>query len=347
MSFFVEFMGPDGLPVEITPDVYNESTHRGHLRCPEDGCVAPMGFRKGGPVKGCKNDRPDHFYTLQSKDKGHAAGCPTIDPKVKRDVVKIEDAFDANGFILVHLNYDMPKGQTRRPPEFDQRSWLEYLGLQPRAAFQRAANGATVSVKNLAEYNRYRKTIETVGRMKGFKNPFGNVHVAYKGAVGHWDQFDIDHALNGYNKLFARLFNARTSFSPSYFFGAVHRIHFGNGTFEEDIKRPTYVSGRAHPILTRKEREIWAGDTILFYKDTPLGQRIDSVRDILNRAGSALVMADPEMHNWQRDQWRDGRSSNINLMWKINDISQIWLEDRALNRELRALAAPPPSTLVA
>lgn len=330
MSFFAEFMGPDGLPVEITPDVYNESTHRGHLRCPEDGCVAPMPFRKGGPVEGCTKHRRDHFASVSIGD--HKDGCPTVDPKVKQYTTTIRDAFDGNGFILINLNHDLPKGTTRRPREFDERSWREYMGLSPRSSFQRSAKQATISVKDMNELHRYKKLIRAVGADKGWKDPFCNVHVSYKGAIAPWKRFALFDQ-GAHEALFNNLMGARTSNTPSYGFSAVRWIKIDPS---RKSQKPNAILGTPYIPNPDDKNPTAIGDCVWLYKDD-FGASLPRIKDILNQAGAFAVMADPELQNWQRSGTGTPARTPIDLTWKVGNVAQLWVEDRALNRELRAL----------
>lgn len=340
MSFFAEFMGPDGLPVEITPDVYDATIHRGHLTCPEDGCHAPMLFRKGGPVEGCTKHRRDHFASVSIGD--HKDCCPTTDPKVEQYTTTIRDAFDSNGFILINLNHSLPKGKTRIPREFDERSWRDYMGLSPRESFRRTAKRATISVKDMNELHRYKKLIMAVGADKGWKDPFSNVYVSYKGAVAPWERFALFNH-RAHHTLFNNLIRVRTTNSPSYGFGAVRWIKIDPS---RTSPRQNAILGTPYMPHPDDRNPMAIGDCVWLYKGD-FGESLPHIKDVLNRAGAFAVMADPELQSWQRTIVGAPTRNPIDLTWKVSSVAQLWVEDKALNKELRALAAAEPATLAA
>lgn len=91
----------------IASSEYDAEKHGSyHLSCPEDGCCAPVNFRKGSLAEGNANPRRAHFYTLDRSE--HNESCPVLDDEYEPEVrfsCSIREAVQRGLAIMLNANF--------------------------------------------------------------------------------------------------------------------------------------------------------------------------------------------------------------------------------------------------
>ena len=307
---------------EVEPNAYDETVHKGQLRCPGPDCHVPMGYVGAVQAEGHVVKRSAHFSANQNA--GHISGCEFSSDTQHRIQVRLEEIAALDKSLLLYYNGPTMPGKfvPRIKSTFAEAS----LGGMDQGVWKREHRGKygtfrTKSVEGLMSH------IRKWSRISGEGSLSERCYIAHQGHVVPWQHFFLsDHTVQQKrlsDMKIGSIFRAGVERSLKIpeqvlYPSALPRMRFGlKNKYDAGVMTPRsdFIHTASSRFVEINNREVELRDVV------QVADR--DIQKSLRAAERFSIVATPNVQAWSIANGVNGSAPAVYMFWPVVDESQI------------------------